>query len=844
MLYERLAAKSRRGDGLDEVRLGAVEKVRWLVDLLDRQRRNWTAGLNCRDMERYEEISAAARPIGTEIRERLGACREDERRAAAVTLMLAADFTDTLWHYDKELALVVPGTPGWAPHEVAVLLLQAGERDMEFWFAESMGFALTAAEMLDADGCRAIEAWLHHAHRQLVTDDGSGAGHRSILAKRIRRLLAKVDAARIPAGVVPEHDPWAGPLRERANESPTPELAELVVHLAAPSGPRPTRKWRRRCLDLVDTAQATDLTARCLHGLAEGDALCSRTQGGPQWWPENFHYHYLVQPVHADLARGLVWAAALVGGAEAVPDLVALTLRTGGPDSDEVEQLKLAGAAINALGDIDDVSALEALWRLQRTIRQRALRKQLDAALQAAAGRQGITPGQLIERSVPAHGLPADGTVTRELGDHRAMVVVEDAATVRLAYLLPGGRRVRTVPAAVKEPYAEQIKELKALAREIRGTLSGERARIESLMAVERGWTYEEWSRLYRDHPITGAIVRSLIWEFAGPDGQWAAAVPDETGMLTADGRELPPPAADTHVRLWHPIRAKTTEILAWREFVTGRRLCQPFKQAFREIYLLTPAELETRVYSNRFAAHIVRYPQLYALFKTRGWQANFLGRHDGGYAGEARGTFAEGEWRACLFHESAEDDFDYRPDYAATDQVRFERRAGRAWSRVPLVDVPSLVFSEAMRDVDLFVGVTSIAADPGWTDRGEDRYTDYWRTTTFGELTAGAEMRRDALARILPRTKIADRCAVDGRYLSVRGDLRTYKIHLGSANILMEPDDSYLCIVPSRRGTGGTVFLPFEDERLSLILSKAFLLAADTKITDQSILHQIQRGA
>lgn len=39
-------------------------------------------------------------------------------------------------------------------------------------------------------------------------------------------------------------------------------------------------------------------------------------------------------------------------------------------------------------------------------------------------------------------------------------------------------------------------------------------------------------------------------------------------------------------------------------------------------------------------------------------------------------------------------------------------------------------------------------------------------------------------------------------------------------------------------------MFLPFEDARLSLILSKALLLAADTDITDESILMQIKRGA
>ncbi|TMR01171.1 hypothetical protein ETD83_15080 [Actinomadura soli] len=164
---------------------------------------------------------------------------------------------------------------------------------------------------------------------------------------------------------------------------------------------------------------------------------------------------------------------------------------------------------------------------------------------------------------------------------------------------------------------------------------------------------------------------------------------------------------------------------------------------------------------------------------------------------------------------------------------------------RASAATAPALERARFVRHlVSLFVGVTSIAADAEWTDRGEDRFAAYWRETTFGELSASAEVRRAALARALPRTKIAGRCSLDGRYLVVRGELRTYKIHLGSANILMEPDDSYLCIVQARGRSMGTVYLPFEDERLSLILSKAFLLAADHKITDESIRAQIKRGA
>jgi hypothetical protein len=149
------------------------------------------------------------------------------------------------------------------------------------------------------------------------------------------------------------------------------------------------------------------------------------------------------------------------------------------------------------------------------------------------------------------------------------------------------------------------------------------------------------------------------------------------------------------------------------------------------------------------------------------------------------------------------------------------------------------------MRDVDLFVGVCSVGNDPNWVEGGPDgRYHAYWQRYAFGDLSASGQTRREVLERLLPRLAIADRCTLADRFLVVRGDCRTYKIHLGSGNILMEPNDQYLCIVPQRgSAAAGTrdLFLPFEgDGVLSIILSKAFLLAADSRITDSTILRQI----
>ena len=183
---------------------------------------------------------------------------------------------------------------------------------------------------------------------------------------------------------------------------------------------------------------------------------------------------------------------------------------------------------------------------------------------------------------------------------------------------------------------------------------------------------------------------------------------------------------------------------------------------------------------------------------------------------------------------------------YLSTDQVRFANVDGETR---PLTEVPALVFSEVMRDVDLFVGVCSIGNDPAWRDNGEmEGAATYWQHYAFGDLSASAKTRKEVLERLLPRLRIALQCSFQEKFLIVRGSLKTYKIHLGSGNILMEPNNAYLCIVPDRSRSSvraeEKVLLPFEgDSTLSLILSKAFLLAEDEKITDEGIRNQIRVG-
>ena len=178
---------------------------------------------------------------------------------------------------------------------------------------------------------------------------------------------------------------------------------------------------------------------------------------------------------------------------------------------------------------------------------------------------------------------------------------------------------------------------------------------------------------------------------------------------------------------------------------------------------------------------------------------------------------------------------------YSISDQVRFVETESH--QPAPLVEIPPRLFSEVMRDVDLLVSVTSVGSDPNWTPGRNQQLDHYWESFSFGELSVSVQSRRETIERLLPRLPIRDRCHVEDRFLVVSGQRATYKIHLGSGNVLMEPGSRYLGIVrgPSKGKTPGRVFLPFEgDNTLSLILSKAFLLIDDATMKDPTILQQL----
>lgn len=633
----------------------------------------------------------------------------------------------------------------------------------------------------------------------------------------------------------------------------------LLNHCTSAKTSKPTVSWKKEAetiLSTIEFEQFLDFVVRWfpLVDKPRSPTITERVSWGPDPW-------LMINDRNMDILKGLAWCCTFRESDPIAKILNRLAISAYkkvpgiGPRATRV-----GNACVYALGEMPGMVAVYQLSLLKSRVTFRTALKGIEKALTVAGKRVGMTVAELEEIGVPAYGLTEVGKLTENLGEFTAELTITGSASTELNWIKPDGKPQKSVPKTVKDNFSTELGELKSVAKDIQKMLPSQRQRVESMFLQQGEWAFEKWKQYYLDHPLVGYLARRLIWKFEN-DSTAETGIWFGDQLVNVQGKAIKDIDHATKVSLWHPIEAEIDEITSWRGWLETNEVIQPFKQAHREIYILTEAERATNDYSNRFASHIIKQHQLNALAVQRGWKYALQGCWD---ASEESLQLVLPKWG--LWAEFWVDGIgEYGDDtaetgvylYVATDQVRCyaygsaEDLKNMPWSQsqredgpLRLADIPPLVLSEIFRDVDLFVGVASVGNDPQWSDGGpQGRHRDYWSSFSFGSLNETAKTRKEVLERLIPRLKIAERCEITDRFLLVRGDIRSYKIHLGSGNILMTPNDQYLCIVMGRGGkeAKGKVFLPFEgDAKMSIILSKAFMLAEDKKITDRTILSQI----
>ena len=142
----------------------------------------------------------------------------------------------------------------------------------------------------------------------------------------------------------------------------------------------------------------------------------------------------------------------------------------------------------------------------------------------------------------------------------------------------------------------------------------------------------------------------------------------------------------------------------------------------------------------------------------------------------------------------------------------------------IAIKDIPDVIFSEVMRDVDLAVSV----AHAGGVDPETSHST--------------IEMRAAILGFTLPLFRLSN-VKIEGSHAHIDGKLASYTVHLGSG-VIHKRGGAMIAVLPVHSQQRGRLFLPFADDdpKTAEIISKVLFLAEDSKIKDPSVLEQIKR--
>ena len=404
---------------------------------------------------------------------------------------------------------------------------------------------------------------------------------------------------------------------------------------------------------------------------------------------------------------------------------------------------------------------------------------------------------------------------TKVIDDSRALLEEQNVDGVSLKIVLDengkaslssakDGKALKSVPAKLKkhETVVALTDMVKTLTEQYRRT----RVMLEQAMEDGTAFTFAELSALSA-HPVVYPMLKNLVLVsgdaagFLAPDG-----LADDTGSV----RKL---CENAEVKIAHPFHLYSKG--CWRnyqKYLFENKIAQPFRQVFRELYIKTAEEMGT-FHSLRYAGNQIQPAKTVGALKSRRWVADIEDGLQKVYYKEniVAEIYALADWFSPADIEAP-----------TLEWVCFSDR--KTGEEIKIADIPDIVFSEVMRDVDLAVSV----AHAGGVDPETSHST--------------MEMRAAILSFVLPMFRIAN-VKIEGNHAIIDGKLAEYSVHLGSG-VVHRIGGAMIPVLPVHSQHRGKIFLPFvdDDPKTAEIISKVLLFAEDGKIKDPMILSNITR--
>ncbi len=412
--------------------------------------------------------------------------------------------------------------------------------------------------------------------------------------------------------------------------------------------------------------------------------------------------------------------------------------------------------------------------------------------------------------------LKMESRLTQEYADYMEWHAVEDVEIClqvdeagKSAILCRKDKKVlKSVPSRLgNKAYVLEVKDAN---KKLKEQYSRTKKMMEESMESGEEFTAAEVAGLL-ENAVVSAILKPLVFVAADRMGFPEAEAAGGLVLVDWEGRRSRL-KEDHRLHIAHPLDLYRAGVWhSCQKHLFDSQVKQPFKQVFRELYVKLPEELGQKA-SRMFAGNQIQPGKTVGCLRGRRWVADYEEGLQKIYYKEnivAR-IYALADWFSPSDVEAP-----------TLEWVEFSDR--KTFRQLTIQEVPDLIYSEVMRDVDLAVSV----AHAGGVDPETSHST--------------IEMRRAIVEFNLPLFRIENVTLKDSHAL-IRGTRANYNVHLGSG-VVHQEGGAMLNILPVHSQKRGKLFLPFvdEDPKTAEIMSKIVLLSEDQKIRDPFILDQIR---
>ncbi|MCR5610082.1 MAG: DUF4132 domain-containing protein, partial [Lachnospiraceae bacterium] len=395
------------------------------------------------------------------------------------------------------------------------------------------------------------------------------------------------------------------------------------------------------------------------------------------------------------------------------------------------------------------------------------------------------------------------------IGDYNVKIEVDTLGKASLC-ISKGGKALKSCPAAIKKH--EKLIEIKVFCDKLKQQYQRTVKMFENAMEEREAFSFKELISLC-ENPVTKAIVENIV--FVNADGKFISGLIDDKGIRDCNGK-VTKVSSDRLLRVAHPYDLYSNGL--WSEYQNmileicnseGRK--QPFRQVFRELYVKLKEELD-KDKSLMFSGNQIQAQRTVGALKNRRWVADYEdGLQKIYYKDNIIATiYAEADWFSPADIEAP-----------VLEGVYFADR--KSYKYLKIEEVPDIIYSEIMRDVDLAVSV----AHAGGVDPETSHST--------------VEMRRVILEFNLQLFGIKN-VHCEKNHAFIDGKHGKYTIHLGSG-VIHKQGGHQINVLSVSSGKKSKIFLPFidEDPKTAEIMTKVLTFANDDKIKDPFIMEQIK---